>query len=90
MSEEYWDQGNVVEEENGYRGSGTFIRVNGSNIAVDPGSSFVETVKMYAKDAGLGKFRVFFNGNEVKPSMAPDVIRENDNVELRPYDVAGR
>ena len=89
MSEEYWDQGQEETEVRSYRDSGTCIIVNGSHIAVDPGSSFVETVKTYAKDAGLGKFRVFFNGDEVKPSMAPDLISENDNVELRPYDVAG-
>ena len=90
MSEErYWDSGSV--EESGLdRGVGTYIVVNGSRIPVNPGSSFVETVRSHAEDAGLGKFRVFFNGDEVKPSMAPDIVSENDNIELRPYDIAGR
>ena len=87
--EEYWDRGPSVTERASYSGSGTYIIVNGSQRDVDPGSSFVQTVRDHAKDAGLGKFRVFFNGDEVKPSRAPDTISENDNIELRPYDVAG-
>ena len=86
---EYWDNSPEQPETNSYRGDGTYIRVNGSSISVDPGTSFIETAKTYAKEAGLGKFRVFLNGDEIKPAMAPDVISENDNIELRPYDVAG-
>jgi len=91
MSEEYWDGGPSRNSEDSMveRGAGTFIIVNGSRINVDPGTSFADTVRNYAKDAGLGKFRVLLNNEEVKPSMAPDVISQNDVVELRPYDIAG-
>jgi len=88
MTEEYWDGGNPVVE-NDMGGDGTYITVNGSRNFLDPGVSFKDTVRSYAQDAGMGKFRVFYNGDEVKPSMAPDIISENDNIELRPFDVAG-
>jgi len=92
MSDEYWD-GNEEEQEEMFdyndEVSGPFIRVNGSNIDVEEGASFKDTVKATAMDAGLGKFRVFLNGEEVKPSEAPDVFDENTRVELRQYDVAG-
>ncbi len=90
MAEEYWDGGNLVEENVDVRGYGTCIIVNGSRISLDPDVSFKDTVRSYAEDAGMGKFRVFYNGDEIKPSMAPDKIEENDNIELRPFDVAGR
>jgi hypothetical protein len=93
MSEEqYWDQQVGIEEEEIMDESevaGTFVRVNGANIPVTPGSNSLETIKGIARDAGLGKFRVYFNGDEVKPSQAPSEIPEGVMIELRPYDVAG-
>lgn len=87
---DYWD--NSPEVEDVYadtQDSNTYIRVNGSNIAIDPGASLIETVKTQARDAGLGKFRVFMNGSEIRPSEAPDTISAGTHLELRPYDVAG-
>jgi hypothetical protein len=69
--------------------SSTSIRVNGSSVSVDPGTSFVEVVKSTAINSGLGKFRVFLNGDEIKPSDSPESFSEGDKVDLRPYDVAG-
>ena len=90
MSDEYFDSSEPVEElYSGTEPGRTFIRVNGANINVEPGSDFKTTVKLHAQDAGLGKFRVFMNGEEIKPSMAPEVINEGTNLELRPYDTAG-
>jgi len=68
----------------------TFIRVNGSDIALNAGDSFAGVVKQVARDAGLGKFRVYLNGNELKPDDAPDTIEEGMALECRPYDVAGK
>jgi hypothetical protein len=68
---------------------GAFLRVNGARISVDIGASFIETVKTEARKAGLGKFRTYLNGSEIKPSQAPDTIDEGMMVEVRPYDVAG-
>ena len=68
---------------------GTGISVNGSFVAVEVGKPFAAAVTDVAKSAGLGKFRVFMNGDEVKPSQAPDTISEGMRLDLRPYDVAG-
>ena len=89
MSESYWDNSPEVDVYEDMESVDTYIRVNGSNIEVDPGSSFIDVVKSTAQNAGLGKFRVFLNGVEIRPSEAPEVIAEGDHVELRPYDVAG-
>lgn len=67
----------------------TVAIVNGAPMPVTPGSNFRETLVSLSRDAGLGKFRVYLNGNEIKPSQAPDTISEGDRVEIRPYDVAG-
>lgn len=88
--EDYWD-GNedTVEESLEDVGYNTFIRVNNSNVPVEPGNSFKDVVKSIAQDAGLGKFRVYLNGDEVKPDNAPETFGEGMRVELRPYDIAG-
>ena len=91
-NDQYWDQEVGVEEEEIRQrpeAPGSFIRVNGANISVQPGASAVETIKATARDAGLGKFRVYYNGSEVKPSDIPTQITEGAMIELRPYDVAG-
>lgn len=90
--DQYWDQDvGVVAEEVMDRADrpGSFIRVNGASISVEPGSDSVEAIKTQARSAGLGKFRVYYNGAEVKPSEIPAQIAEGAMIELRPYDVAG-
>ena len=88
---ETWDGSENRVFEDGSLGDvgSTYIRLNGSNVPVEPGSSFVDVVKTSAKDAGLGKFRVFLNETEVKPSEVPSLVDEGSKIELRPYDVAG-
>lgn len=83
-----WD---ATPEERTYDGPqvDTSIRVNGSDISLTPGESFVDTVKSVARDSQMGKFRLFLNGSEIKPSEAPSAIEEGMRLELRPYDVAG-
>lgn len=90
MDEFTWD-GNSEEELYNDEPSefGTYIRVNGSDRELQPGANFKETVKSVARDAGLGKFRILLNGEELRPSAAPDVISEGMHLEARPYDVAG-
>jgi len=90
--DQYWDQDVGVEEEQIRQTTdapGSFIRVNGANISVQPGADAVESIKATARDAGLGKFRVYYNGTEVKPSEIPAQVTEGAMIELRPYDVAG-
>jgi len=88
----YWDQEVGIEEDpiqTTTDGPGAFMRVNGARIGVDVGANFIETVKNEARKAGLGKFRTYLDGNEIKPSQAPTEITEGMMVEVRPYDVAG-
>lgn len=92
MEDRYWDQDVGVEEEpiaSHTDTPGAFLRVNGARVSVDVGASFIETVKDEARKAGLGKFRAYLNGNEIKPSQAPSNIEEGMMIEVRPYDVAG-
>ena len=92
IREEAWDfseRSDRGTDDDGQMDSNTFIRVNGSNIAVDPGTAFKDVVKDAARNAGLGKFRVHLNGEEIRPSDAPEVVQEGMRMELRPYDVAG-
>lgn len=88
MTDNYWD-GTPDGPSYGEAQSNTFIRVNGSERPLEAGLTFAEAVKSTARDAGLGKFRVFLNGSEIRPADAPSVIEEGMQVELKPYDVAG-
>lgn len=91
MSEEYWDQDtNEVVEEVILDDSlhNTFVRVNGSDVRIVPGVNFAEAIKEVALDAEFGKFRVFLNNEEVKPSTSPDVFEAGMKAEVRPYDKA--
>jgi len=89
MRNEIWEQDREREVyEEGPVGS-TYLRVNGMNHDVEIGSSFRNTVLAMAKDAGLGKFRVFVGGEEIGKSEAPETFVEGMQVELRPYDIAG-
>ena len=68
----------------------TIVVINGSRHEIAAGSNFTDTVKTFAQEAGMGKFRVFLNSTEItKPSQAPANIVEGSKIEIRPYDVAG-
>jgi len=68
---------------------GTFILINGAQIPVEPGSNFRTVVGENALNAGFNKYRVFLNGEEIRPSLAPENFNLNDRVEIRAYDNAG-
>jgi hypothetical protein len=91
FDDNYWDQMVNEDEETdeAFDTAGTYASVNGARVNITPGSSFKDTVVGLSKDAGLGKFRVHFNGSEIKPSEAPELINEGDRLDIRPYDVAG-
>lgn len=86
-----WDsmQEEGIESAMDVPSDSTGIHVNGSFIQVEPGESFVDAVKNIASDAGLGKFRVRLNGEEIQPGDAPESFNEGTKVELHPYEVAG-
>jgi hypothetical protein len=84
------DVWNGARDESGTFTATTCALVNGASIPLTPNTSFKDTVLSLSRDAGFGKFRVFLNGDEVKPSQSPEMLSEGDKIELRPYDVAGR
>lgn len=68
---------------------GASILVNGSYQRLEEGAPFLQSVQQTALQAGFGKFRVYLNGTEVRPSSAPAEVRSNMRVEIRPFDEAG-
>ena len=90
MSEEVWsgseDVWGATDADNSDNPS---IRVNGSDIYPEVGDSFKEAIKECSFDAGFGKFRVILNGEEIKPSEAPELIVAGMRIEVLPYDVPG-
>ncbi len=89
MNDEMWHATDERQFRTADEQNGTFIEVNGGLMEVAPGANMKETIIRTARDAGLGKFRVYLNGAEVKPSQAPDLFTEGDTVRLSAYDVAG-
>lgn len=94
MSNDFFDQdtGNGMDDGDmsmNENVEGASILINGSRQAVEAGASFLNTCKSMARHGGLGKFKVWLNGVEVKPSNAPAQIESDMNVEIRPYDEAG-
>lgn len=73
---------------------GPSVLINGSRIPVEAGSNLLSTCKALALDAGFGKFKVYMNGTEIRPSMVRDgdvssEINTNSRIEIRPFDEAG-
>lgn len=81
---DYDEDGPMLDAPNG-----PSILVNGSYQRVEEGVNFLNAVKSVALNAGFGKFKVYLNGTEVRPSNAPSEIRPEDRVEIRPFDEAG-
>lgn len=86
-NDETWGSNEVFSYEDVNDGAG--VMVNGSKIPVAVGANFRETIKNISLDAGFGKYRVFFNGIEIKQSQAPVEFGEGDVAEIRAYDNAG-
>ena len=89
MEDEYWDGNEEKVYDESASDLNTYIRVNGSDLPLNPGDNLMSVIKETARDAGLGKFRVFLDGQEIRPSEAPDQITEGMHLETRPFDVAG-
>lgn len=83
---EVWGQENYQYNVNE---SQTGIMVNGSVVPIEPGASFRDSIKNVSLDAGFGKYRVFLNGAEIRPSEAPAAFAAGDMAEIRAYDDAG-
>ena len=70
----------------------TSIYVNGAYIDVTPGDPFTPTVLQAAREADIGKFRVFdgVSGDEILPDdpNTPETFEAGMKVEIRPFDEA--
>jgi hypothetical protein len=84
--DEVWSTRDSREE---VEAEGTGVLVNGSFFSVDVGSNFKEEISKVTENVGLGKFKVYLNGEKIKPSEAPAAFSEGMKVEIVPYDVAG-
>ncbi len=67
----------------------TGAMVNGSFVELSPGEPFGPTMMALARNAGLGKFRVFIGNDEIEENNSPDFIEEGMAVKVVPYDEAG-
>ena len=77
------------DANDGVNENGPTILVNGSHQPLEVGANFMNSVKSTALQAGFGKFKVFLNGQEVRPSSAPAEIAPDHRLEIRPFDEAG-
>lgn len=101
----FWSDAQASEEGLGDAFEGvpeatTSIFVNGAFVDVEPGKPFGPTIMETARNAGLGKFRVFHSGGlehmryteneEIMPEgdRVPEAFTQGVKVELRPYDEA--
>lgn len=71
------------------RPTGASVLVNGSYQNLEVGAPFLQSVQAVALQAGFGKFKVWLNGIEVRPSSAPAEVSADMSVEIRPFDEAG-
>ncbi len=71
------------------RPEGASVLVNGSYQSVEIGAPFLQSIQNIALQAGFGKFKVWLNGVEVRPSSAPAEVSADMSVEVRPFDEAG-
>jgi len=73
---------------------GPTVLVNGSYQPLETGAPFLSTMKAIALQAGFGKFKVWLNGAEIRPSAikegrVPSEITPDMRTEIRPFDEAG-
>ena len=71
------------------RPDGPTVRINGSYQPLEVGAPFLDSLQAIALQAGFGKFKVWLNGTEVRPSSSPAEISPDMAVEIRPFDEAG-
>lgn len=99
MSEDYFDQstGDEFEEfdeemEERAEEMSASMKINNSVVDAPIGTNLLSFCKEQAYQAGFGKFRVYLNGSEIKPStegIRDRAVMEGDRLEVRPFDEAG-
>ena len=76
------------------RPTGANVLVNGSYQPLEAGAPFLQAMKNVALQAGFGKFKVWLNGTEIRPSAikegrVPSEVTADMRAEIRPFDEAG-
>mgnify|MGYP003565485131 CR=1 FL=1 len=93
MTQDFFDQNTGRNDESNISATdvpdGAIILVNGSYKKLEEGGNFLQQVKNVAALAGFGKFKVWLNGIEIRPSTAPTEVRHDHKVEIKPFDEAG-
>lgn len=74
--------------------NGPTVLVNGSYQPLEVGSDLLGSLQQIALQAGFGKFKVWLNGTEVRPSAiregrVPSEVAPDMRAEIRPFDEAG-
>ena len=97
--DDFFDQGTDNEDLDAVPATdaptdGPTVLVNGSYQALEVGAPFLSTMKAVALQAGFGKFKVWLNGTEIRPSAikegrVPSEITPDMKTEIRPFDEAG-
>ena len=64
----------------------TVLLPDGSERTVRGSDQFAQTIRDIARDAGLSKFTVIVDGEEIDSSEAPVDFAKVDEVELTKYD----
>lgn len=95
---DFFDQGTGDEDDSvpavDRPSTGPSVLVNGSYQRLEVGAPFLETMQTIALQAGFGKFKVWLNGTEIRPSAiregrVPNEVSTEMSAEIRPFDEAG-
>lgn len=70
-------------------GTKTKVIVVGVEKEVNTSAPFAETITNLAKEAGITKFAVYADGQEVTPSNAPASFENLNEVRIVPYGEVG-
>ena len=65
------------------------VLVAGVEKEVSPNVNFVETIKRLAKEAGITKFNVYVDGENINPADAPATFEGLTEVKIVPYGEVG-
>jgi hypothetical protein len=74
---------------NAESGSMVRVEVKGDTKTIDAREVSPQMLISIAKDYGLGKFRVIYNGVEINSPNDFPTSKGGDSIELRPYDEWG-
>lgn len=84
-----WSQAQMANAGLEFPEGFTGAMINGALVPLEVGASFVGSVMQLVADAGMGKFRVFLNGDEIDSEDAPSIVEAEMQLQIVAYDEAG-